>query len=338
LAALTYSPAAQIWRINRGWRRRKDKEQLGFYINPITGQWSKKDEPGANDDGSSDDGLLDKVPNQQIVPFVEDHRNILILAPTAPLDLEAMATLQAALKRGIEMTFQIEESELVAEPLPKQDERQALLFYEAAEGGAGVLTRLATEPQAMAQVAVAALRVMHYKDPVGPWSVDDLPEQEQKTADGHSICEAGCYQCLLSYFNQPDHDHINRRNPQAIEMLVALANSQVTASGAVTEQASPLAHITAAPGKVNQLFAMWQQALLAGGYQPPDQYQAPALGGALTVAGWYKSTRTAVVLGTPTTLQVAALLDKGYTVIDMSDPVQWSVQFGQYPLVFGGIA
>jgi hypothetical protein len=75
--------------------------------------------------------------------------------------------------------------------------------------------------------------------------------------------------------------------------------------------------------------------LVAG--QPPDQYQAPALGGALTVAGWYKSTRTAVVLGTPTTAQVAALLDKGYTVIDMSDPVQWSVQFGQYPLVFGGM-
>jgi hypothetical protein len=65
------------------------------------------------------------VPNQPIVPFVEDHRNVLILRPDKPLELEAMATLQAALKRGIEMVFQIEESELVAEPLPKQDERKA---------------------------------------------------------------------------------------------------------------------------------------------------------------------------------------------------------------------
>jgi hypothetical protein len=337
LAALTYSPAAQIWRINRGWRRRKDKEQLGFYINPITGQWSKKDEPGATDDGSSDDGLLDKVPNQQIVPFVEDHRNILILAPAAPLDLEAMATLQAALKRGIEMTFQIEESELVAEPLPKQDERQALLFYEAAEGGAGVLTRLATEPQAMAQVAAAALRVMHYQDPVGPWLVDDLPALEQKTPDGHSICEAGCYQCLLSYFNQPDHDHINRRNTQAIEMLVALANAQVAAPGVVTEQASSSTPTTAATGQGDELFARWQQALLTGGFHLPDQYQAPALGGALTVAGWYKSTRVAVVLATPSPAQAAALLDKGYTVVNMSDPAHWVAQFGQYPLIFGGV-
>jgi hypothetical protein len=333
---LTYSPAAQIWRINRGWRRRKNKEQLGFYINPITGQWSKKDEPGAADDGTSDDGLLDKVPNQQIVPFVEDHRNILILAPTASLDLEAIATLQAALKRGIEMTFQIEESELVAEPLPKQDERQALLFYEAAEGGAGVLTRLATEPQAMAQVAAAALRVMHYADPTGSWSVDDLPALERKAPDGHSICEAGCYQCLLSYFNQPDHDHINRRNAQAIEMLVALANAQVTAGGVVTEPSSPSTAVSPTPDGGSKLFTSWQQALLAGGFAPPDQYQAPALGGALTVAGWYKSTRTAVVLATPSPEHAAALLDKGFTVVDMSNSARWSDQFSKYPQIFGG--
>jgi hypothetical protein len=132
IAGLTYAPAAQIWRINRGWRRRKNKEQLGFYINPITGQWSRKDEPGSTDDPAEPgDELLDKVPNQQIVPFVEDHRNLLILAPVKPLALEAMATLQSALKRGTELVFQIEESELVTEPLPRQDDRNALLFYEA---------------------------------------------------------------------------------------------------------------------------------------------------------------------------------------------------------------
>ena len=86
-----------------------------------------------------------------------------------------------------------------------------------------------------------------------------------------------------------------------------------------------------------ELFTSWQQALLAGGFQPPDQYQAPALGGALTVAGWYKSTRTAFVLATPSPEQAAALLDKGFTVVDMSDPNHWNAQFNTYAHIFGGV-
>ena len=85
------------------------------------------------------------------------------------------------------------------------------------------------------------------------------------------------------------------------------------------------------------MFAKWQQALLAGGFQPSDQYQAAALGGALTVAGLYKSTRTVVVVTKPTQGQVAALLDKGFTLVDMSDPSKWAAQFHQYPQIFDGV-
>jgi len=236
LAGLTYASAAKIWRINRGWRRRKDKNQLGFYINPITGTWSKQDDPTAGEGADSDEPMLDKVPNQRIVPFVEDHRNLLILTPLGSLSLATMATLQAALKRGIEMTFQIEESELVAEPLPTQDARKGLLFFEAAEGGAGVLTRLAGESDSLAQVAANALTLMHFNPPAGPWHLDQLEALEIKGANGQRPCEAGCYQCLLSYFNQPDHVHINRRDPDALRLLVALANAQVVKVPADTRQ------------------------------------------------------------------------------------------------------
>jgi hypothetical protein len=57
---------------------------------------------------------------------------------------------------------------------------------------------------------------MHHLPPSGAWTVDALPSLEVKRSDGSSICEAGCYQCLLSYFNQPDHEHINRRDPDAL--------------------------------------------------------------------------------------------------------------------------
>src|SRR5690606_38120996 len=76
------------------------------------------------------------------------------------------------------------------------------------------------------EVASAALSLMHFNRPEGQWTVEGLEALEQKHAD-LSICEAGCYQCLLSYFNQPDHDNINRRNSDALRLLVALANAEV---------------------------------------------------------------------------------------------------------------
>jgi hypothetical protein len=36
---------------------------------------------------------------------------------------------------------------------------------------------------------------------------------------------AGCYRCVLSYFNQPDHEHIERRDEDMQKMLLRLAFS-----------------------------------------------------------------------------------------------------------------
>ena len=94
---------------------------------------------------------------------------------------------------------------------------------------------------------------------------------EQRTATGQSICEAGCYQCLLSSFNQPDHDHITRRNDQAIELLVALAHAQVAAAPdepAPTSQASGQTTTTAESADAR--LSQWQHALQAGGHREPD--------------------------------------------------------------------
>ncbi|MEX2365939.1 MAG: DUF1998 domain-containing protein, partial [Pseudohongiellaceae bacterium] len=296
LAGLVYTPSARLWRINRGWRRRKDKNQLGFYINPITGTWSKKDDPEAEEGaGAVDEPLLDKVPNQRIVPFVEDHRNLLILTPLKELSIEAMATVQAALKRGIEMIFQIEEAELVAEPLPTIDDRKALMFYESAEGGAGVLTRLATEPDSLAQVASAALELMHFSKPEGDWVSDELEDREQKHS-GLSICEAGCYQCLLSYFNQPDHDNINRRNLDALNLLVALANAEVALPTAEASAAAPEQEQLHKVEGEDAVLTAWLKALDQAGLSRPDAINVSVSEGAATAAGQYKSARALVFL------------------------------------------
>lgn len=333
LAGLVYTPAARLWRINRGWRRRKDKSQLGFYINPITGTWSKKDDPNADEgDNAVDEPLLDKVPNQRIVPFVEDHRNLLILTPLKELPLEAMTTLQAAIKRGIELTFQIEEAELVAEPLPTQEDRKSLMFYESAEGGAGVLTRLANEPGALAEVASAALSLMHFNQPADKWSVAELDELEQKQGD-LSICEAGCYQCLLSYFNQPDHDHINRRNPDALQLLVALANAQVRLTAAAPAEKT---NIQGVAGKNSDIRQQWLHALDEHGLRQPDALDVSVGQGSATAAAQYKFSRTLVFLAPLADEVKTQLTDKGWQVLDFSDPTQWSALFDAHSASFAG--
>lgn len=327
LATLTYAPAARIWRINRGWRRRKDKEQLGFYINPITGGWSKQDSPEEQEEAAGpEEALLDKVPNQRIVPYVEDHRNVLVLAPTAQLSDSAMATLQASLKRGIEQTFQIEEAELLAEPLPTAANRRGILFYEAAEGGAGVLTRLASEPEQLAEVARNALIVMHYRAPSGAWTYEALPDLEVPGSSGASQCEAGCYQCLLSYYNQPDHILINRREADALKLLVALANANVQPRLATGE----------ALGSGDGLIKAWLAALDERHLRRPDALNAPVNGGQWVAAAHYKTARALIYLEPPDEALKTYAHDRGLTLIEFPvDRTKWDNVFHEYTHVFG---
>ena len=140
----------------------------------------------------------------RVVPFVEDRRNVLLFRWVgSDASLEMMASMQAILKSAIQAVFQLEDSELAAEPLPAVGDRRFLLFYEASEGGAGVLRRLAEDPESMRAVARKALELCHY-DPV------DLTDLEHGPS-AREACSSACYDCLLSYGNQRDHLLLDRR-------------------------------------------------------------------------------------------------------------------------------
>lgn len=332
IASLTFSPSARIWRINKGWRRRKDKRQLGFFINPLNGRWSKQDSPDEGEEEARETPQRGRAPepSQRIVPFVEDHRNILILTPESALSESAMATIQAALKRGITQTFQIEEAELVVEPLPDAAHRKSLLFYEAAEGGAGVLSRLAQSRDQLAVVARAALQLIHFEVSRLPqaFKVKDLDAVEQRTPAGERICEAGCYQCLLSYYNQPDHELIQRRDPSVLAFLTGLAQASVTPAD------TPASPSDASSGDVRM--GEWLTFLSRQGLPQPDSVPVTIPGDAGTVAALYRSARALVVLSpaSPTLLAYAA--DRGYEVIAFpADVSLWPSVIAAHGTVFG---
>ena len=108
--------------------------------------------------------LSDPDEQIQIVPIVRDHKNALLFRFHAPeaYDPETIATIQHALIRGIAVVFQLEEGEVLGEPLPQRDNRRAILAYEATEGGAGVLNRLVEDPEALNKIARKALDLMHF--------------------------------------------------------------------------------------------------------------------------------------------------------------------------------
>lgn len=214
LPRLSYGPAATIWRVNHGWRRVK---QQGFTLNMRNGRWDRHPEDQADDQTSTD--AQHKHTGVKLI--VHDTRNMLLLRPDPQVaaDEHAITSLQYALQRGIEAEFQLEEQELASELLghPRQ---QLIAFWEASEGGAGVLRRLVEEPEALSRVAQRALEICHFANDGSPL----VPDEH---------CARACYRCLLSYSNQPVHHLLNRFSIQAALLdLMTLRMRLSDASGA----------------------------------------------------------------------------------------------------------
>ena len=218
---LQYANSAEISRINKGLKRRKNQTVFGFYINPQTGEWKRTE-----DEESDVDTPPDEPMQKQVVPIVRDRKNALLFRFQHPelFYEETIATVHHALMRGIEIVFQLEEGEVLGEPLPARDNRRAILAYEATEGGAGVLSRLVEEPKTLGKVARESLKLMHFDEADVDKAIDT---GDASLLTDREDCVHGCYRCLLSYFNQLDHELIDRKSDEAKQLLVDIARGEV---------------------------------------------------------------------------------------------------------------
>ncbi|SAY39319.1 helicase-related protein, partial [Candidatus Synechococcus spongiarum] len=231
ILTLQYANSAEISRINKGLKRRKNQTVFGFNIDPQSGYWVKsKVEKGEEESPEVSRPV-------RIVPIVRERKNALLMRFCEPEDYapETMATVQHALVRGIAVAFQLEEGEVLSEPLPERNNCRAILTYEATEGGAGVLSQLVEDPQALGRVARKALDLMHFGNVNEAIAAGD----ESHLADQENACVRGCYHCLLSYSNQPDHELIDRTSQQARQLLVDLARGKVVLNSTPSGPCSP---------------------------------------------------------------------------------------------------
>lgn len=251
LLELTYAPTATLTRMNLGWSRRKDKHEFGFHLDLATGVWADKPEQETDQETgaakASDDPTASSNTIRQVVPFVTDTRNCLIVRPTAALladrdgnavrDRAAfVASLEAALAVAVREKYELEDDELQTVPLPTRDsdERDAFLMYEASEGGAGVLRQLVENPADLSDCALRALHRCHYvPDDAAPAGWADTGRASGRTDD----CVAACYDCLLAYGNQPDHPMLDRKDTDGYGLKTALIRLLPTAVAADSDGA-----------------------------------------------------------------------------------------------------
>lgn len=332
VARLAYGDGATVRRANLGQRRRADASNKGFWIDAVSGKWlSEKDAIDAVDSTDDLEDAAQVKTKQKVIPYVFDTRNVLVFRLNQQIDDTVEASLRAALERGIEAEFQLEDSELAGERLPDMAEMGRMLFNESAEGGAGVLKRLQAEPDALARAARKAIEIAHF-DPDTNSDLGHAPGASER-------CERACYDCLLSYANQLDHELIDRHAIR--DLLLELSQSVTSRAGASQARTVLLDDMTATGGPLEERFI---DLLRRGDYAMPTgagEFVAEAEARpdfvyrtASPVAIFIDSTRHEGVAA-DREAAVERLYDAGWDVIRLGEDDVWDEIVKRRPDVFG---
>ncbi|ANE50643.1 DEAD/DEAH box helicase [Flavisolibacter tropicus] len=208
LLKLVYGQATELIKLNRR-ARRADVETEGFALDTRNGKWlTQKELENQETFNNKRDVLL----------FVRETADTLYLQPLESLRLsgDQVITLSYALKRAIEIQFQVESSEIGVSVLGKKDAPN-ILIYEAAQGSLGILSQLIDEPLKLRELFVTAYKALHFD-----------PDTRQETDYGKTLPKAS-YEDLLSYYNQRHHTILDRKSiKEALEFLMDCNVSTMT--------------------------------------------------------------------------------------------------------------
>ncbi len=334
LCTLVHGDSATLWRINVGWRRRASKEERGFLLDIERGIWAKRSTDPSGADDPEDDGPQEAMSKQveRVIPFVGDTRNCLLVSPAGNPSAKALISLGYALQGAIARVFQLEERELAVEVLPTVEKARTVLLYEASEGGAGVLSRLVSDRDDLNQVIDSALDLAHFDPATG---VD-----RGVSARGEP-CEAGCYECLLSYFNQRHHEAIDRRLVEPL--LRAWRNARFESSAALAPRGEHLDRLLRLTE--SELERRFLRLLDERGHRLPSAARL-VLGDSGVRADFAYEDELFVVFvdgpqhDEPEQKQAdreaeESLLDAGYTVLRFHHQEDWGKKLDQLPGIFG---
>ncbi|PQJ33609.1 hypothetical protein BSZ35_02445 [Salinibacter sp. 10B] len=198
---LTYEHNGQVINVNRGPRQaEEDDEAMGFGYCRACNRWLVSENAldnhvgGDDEDGKCPQNARADELLRGIHLFTETQNDVITIdcpLPEGVDDVEGFyKTLRYTLEQAISVTMELDESELSGfiNEIPEDPDRRRIVIYETAEGGIGAVQSLTEAPRLRA-VLQSAREVLH---------------------EGEEGCEKACYECLCTFYNQRDHDVLDR--------------------------------------------------------------------------------------------------------------------------------
>ena len=327
---LTFAKSADLWRINVGLRRRANPSKRGYVLNTTKQTWSTetlRDNAEAEAETSAQEGDVFHT----VIPYVRDRRDILLLTPKWVAERSQMLSLAAAVRRGLVRMNHLEDREMMVELLPNDREPRTILLYEAAEGGTGALWNLVSDAHAFPRLVNEMRELVH------------LDEDGRDMGQAHvPACVEACYDCLLSYTNQPHHEHIRRTSLRQPLMAWSYADVRSDSNPGPAGQLQDLLAKTE-----SDLERRWLNTLFDMDCLLPDDAQHPVVGVGARLDFAYLEHMVAVHVDGPNhdegarrsrdVEQRAALEAAGWQnlVFHHSEVDDWPNKFIEYAWLFG---
>ena len=176
---------------------------------------------------------------------------------------------------------------------------------------------------------------------------DSLPEAPVDLVDQpEAACVAACYRCLMSYYNQPDHENLDRRDEDARAMLLRLARARTVSRGARPEpeeeildkvvlRALPLG-VTATISRANLTVSLenrWREEAARRGIPDPDP--KPLVAGERHVRYVWRRHYVAALIEEADRPALQPMEALGFEVIRFENSDGWRAAFAQLASALG---